>query len=160
MKRLLLLVCALALLLCACTREKNGKDTDVLAHEVRAALSDNTGFTEIDDDFVEISFDFLEKTDDATVLIDNTSSTREIGIFHLRDQGDMSAVESGIQSYLHQEIDSLHSLASLYPGAELTEKLQRYEKATVLKSGSYIGYFVLDGNELATAKAAFLAALQ
>lgn len=161
MKRLLLLLCALTLLLCACRRENGDTDTKTVAHQVRASLSSNTGFTEIDNDLFEISFNFLEQTDDVTVLIDSKSdSTREIGVFHLEKNGSMSTVENGINAYLSEEIASLNSLAALYPSAELAEKLLRYKDALILKSDDYIAYFILDSNELDTAKTAFLTALQ
>lgn len=159
MKKYILVLCLLLLLLSSCQATKTEPACADLGLAVGNALPNGVQLTHVDEDFLETTFDFITKTEDHVLLLDTSDSgTREIGIFKTADGTTTADVEHGIRDYLKSEQEALSSLCALYPTDDLTERLWRYQNATVMTKGAYVAYFVLSQNDTKTAKSAFLGA--
>ena len=157
MKRFLLIVCALCLLVTACRREYVQPSIGEMGDALMGAIANRERFTVADEDYTDNNFNIADETEEARVYMDEG---REIGIFYLERDGNMQKAEQGIKAYLEGERSALASLSALYPSKELTEKLQRYQNATILKRGRYICYFILNETEMTAAQMAFGNALR
>jgi len=156
MKRLLLLLAALSLLFCACERENKAATVNTVANAVLDTLENADALSLADEDFIESNFLFEDEIEDAKIYL---GEDREIGIIKLDDGINKELATRGIQEYLANETNSISSLITLYPSDALSERLLRYQNATVVQKGQYIGYFILPSNEAEMAKSAFLKAL-
>jgi hypothetical protein len=156
MKRLLLTIIALSLLFCACERKTNTPDINTVTNAVLSTLESAEDLTLADDDFAENNLLSDDLIDDCKIYI---GEGKEIGILKLEENASKTTAERSLMEYLSNEASSISSLMTLYPSEALTEKLGRYQNATVVQKGRYICYFVLPEAEAAKAKNAFLEAL-
>jgi len=161
MKRYFLVLFLFLLLLSGCQMHAEDPICASLGKQISTALPNGAHLAEVDEDFAETTFDFIGKTEDHVLLLDTTDGgTREIGIFKVGDGVSTADVERGIREYLKSEQEALASLSALYPTDDLTERLWRYQNATVLTKGQYVAYFVLSQDDTKTAKDAFLTAFK
>lgn len=159
MKKFTLLLLSLILLLCSCKSEATA-NCRLTAARICASLDDGEDFQSADDDFISATFDFTDTTKENVLFLDtNDGGMREIGIFMVENISDAKAVEQKIRAYLEGEAEAITSLLALYPTDDLSERLWRYQNATLLSKGHYIAYFVLSHEESKTAKAMFLSAV-
>ena len=156
MKRLFFAIIALSLLFCACERNTNTPDIITVSNKILNALESKDDLTLADDDFAENNLLPDDLIDDCKIYI---GEGKEIGILKLEEDASKSAAERSLMEYLANEASSVSSLMTLYPSEALTEKLGRYQNATVVQKGRYICYFVLPEAEASKAKSAFLDAL-
>ena len=156
MKRLLLTMIALSLLFSACERKANTPDITTVTNKVLSVLESKDEFTLADDDFAENNLMSDDLIDDCKIYI---GEGKEIGILKLEKDASQTAAERSLMEYLTNEANSISSLVTLYPSEALTEKLGRYQNATVVQKGRYICYLVLPEAEAAKVKDAFLEAL-
>ena len=139
-------------MLCACNHNNNSPDIGTVCETLLSCLEEKEALILADDDFEENNFDLDEQTDEVRIYIDEG---REIGIFRLEADGDVTLVERRIRDYLASEKESISSLLGLYPSEELSGRLSRYENAVVLSKNGYVCYLILEKEELAAAEQAF-----
>ncbi|MBE6603127.1 MAG: hypothetical protein IJC95_01410 [Clostridia bacterium] len=155
MKRIFLTLIALSLLFCACGRNTNTPDITTVSNKILNALESKDNLTLADDDFLENNLSSDDFIDDCKIYI---GDNKEIGILKLEENASKTTAERSLMEYLSNEASSISSLMTLYPSEALTEKLGRYQNATIVQKGRYICYFVLPEAEAAKAKSAFFEA--
>jgi len=155
MKRIFLTLIALSLLFCACERNTNTPDITTVSNKILNALESKDNLTLADDDFLENNLSSDDFIDDCKIYI---GDNKEIGILKLEENASKTTAERSLMEYLSNEASSISSLMTLYPSEALTEKLGRYQNATIVQKGRYICYFVLPEAEAAKAKSAFFEA--
>ncbi len=148
MKKGCILMLALLLLFCACSRAEALEGTlGAAISRVQNAISSTADFVMADEDFTADHIgapDFLEES---AVCFGTEGKTREFGVFRLTDRSKAAEFKKSLRAYLNNEKEALSSLAALYPADELAERLALYENATVGSEGMLVYYFVLDKKE-------------
>ena len=153
MKKLLLMISLLALCLTGCGDKAVTRTPEELASAVLDGLN-GAAFTRADADYVENSFDF-EKTPDAYALYFGEEFGVEFGVFAFTDSATARKEAKRIDDYLAREEQSVRDLAALYPAAELSARLARYQDASVRVKGNTVAYFLLSETDRTAAEAAF-----
>lgn len=141
MKKLCLLF-PLLLLLCACAQ----KPTVTLAKVEAAALSSYGAddYFLADGDYVTASFPDARHLKHARIYLSKENDGREFGIFELSDSRYISETVGAIRRYLENEEQSVRSLASLYPAAELAARLNRLDRVRIECAGNVISYYLVE----------------
>ena len=135
MKRIFLTLIALSLLFCACGRNTNTPDITTVSNKILNALESKDNLTLADDDFLENNLSSDDFIDDCKIYI---GDNKEIGILKLEENASKTTAERSLMEYLSNEASSISSLMTLYPSEALTEKLGRYQNATIVQKGRYI----------------------
>ncbi|MBP3396114.1 MAG: lipoprotein [Clostridia bacterium] len=157
MKRIWAIVLLALLMLSGCQRAKAADITpEELANRLTRSLQDEMPFTAADPDYVESNFPGLDAS--GLVYFGNDDDICEFGIFQLKEFSPEEAKDI-IHAYIKTELEALESMAALYPSEELQERLSCYRNAHVSVGGGYAYYFIMEADEMATARATVRRAL-
>lgn len=152
-KGIVLLIAALALLLCAC----GGSSKDVPVAEIVTAVDGVIGgsgnLVEADAGMVE-GFMRLTQDDyaDCAVKINSSTSFDEYGVFKAADSSQAKTIAEALKAYLQLKLDTDMGYQP--------EEVPKLESAEVKTSGNYVMYCILGDAEKSAAFGAFEDALK
>lgn len=143
MKKICFLL-ALLLLFSGCSREKMDMTPEKAAEMVLSEYGANTQFTQADTDFLTTNFGSHDYVREAAVYFSENGDGSEFGFFRLSDEAYSEEMISTVQAYIDSERQSVESLAALYPADDLSNRLRRFDNATVGHMGDLVYYFITE----------------
>ena len=150
----LLLVLLFALLLTGCGAKNEARSPRELSLAVLDTLQEKN-FNPCDADYVENSFEFENVPDDYALYLGAEFGV-EFGIFSFQGNAEARAAARAIEAYLSREEQAVRDLAALYPAAELSARLERYQGASVRIKGNTVAYFLLSETDRTAAEQVFV----
>lgn len=135
---------ALLLLFSGCSREKMDLTPEKAAEVVLTEYGERTHFVRAEDDFLNTNFGSHDYVRESAVYFDENGDGSEFGFFRLSDEQYSEEMIAAIQAYINSERQSVESLAALYPADDLSNRLQRFDNATVGHMGDLVYYFVTE----------------
>ena len=156
-----------ALLLCLCTllNACSSYRDDVSVNDITAAVLNSVstvdGYTAADADYISLEFsnpDAINSNVSEWMICASTSSQTvdEFGIFHVKADGDISAVKQEVESYVQALQVKLEVYLENYAPSEKT-KLQN---AQVFVFGNYVVFTMLTDEDTAAVKTAVQTSLK
>ena len=135
---------AFLLLFCACSREATDITPEKAAETVLSEYGENTAFVRAEEDFLTTNFGARDYVRESAVYFSENGDGSEFGFFRLSDEQYSDEMIAAIQSYIKSERQSVESLAALYPADDLTNRLDRFDNATVGHMGDLVYYFITE----------------
>ena len=155
-----MLLC-LSLTLSACSSYRDDVAVTNLASAVFEAVTTQGGYTAADADYVSLEFanaSVIDSNVSEWMICASTSSQTvdEFGIFHVKADGDISAVKQEVESYVQALQVKLEVYLENYAPSEKT-KLQN---AQVFVFGNYVVFTMLTDEDTAAVKTAVQTSLK
>ena len=134
---------------------KDDLTTDALCSGVQAALPAGAGWDSVSEDYISPSTwgeDYTLLLADGilhTIVVSSESDMNidEIGVFHVKDKGDVKAVKTIVETYLEAKKERMASLLEAYNQAELP----KLDCAKVTVCGNYVFYTILNAEDTTAA---------
>ena len=155
---------AFALTACGGSSWRDDLTSASLSGTLTAALPAGDGWAEVNDGYISSS----EWGEDYQLLLDAVSdycihlseqsdmNIDEIGIFHVKNSGDVKKVKAIVEDYVSAKKLRMTSLLESYN----PDELPKLDAAKVTVCGSYVLYTILDASATTTAHEAFENALR
>lgn len=134
----------LLLLFSGCSREKLDLTPEKAAEVVLTEYGENTQFVRAEEDFLTTNFGSHDYVREAAVYFSENGDGSEFGFFRLSDEQYSAEMIAAVQEYINSERQSVESLAALYPADDLSNRLQRFDNATVGHMGDLVYYFITE----------------
>lgn len=138
MKRLFM-VCVLCLCLGACQSARPDIDAETAAARITSTCESDR-FVRADADFISTNFGSPDYLKEATVYYAANGDGTEFGFFLVANAAKVPDMERLVKDYLATERAAVESLAALYPAEELSDRLARFDRATVGHAGDTVYY--------------------
>ncbi len=160
---LALILLTLALAACGEAEFRTDVAVPVLYKTVIAAVPSEDGYTTVSDSYINGSLwgtdyqTLLDNISEKAIVISANSAMNvdEIGIFRIKDGGDVKAATQIVKDYVKaQQLRHKSLLESYNP-----DELPKTENGTVTVCGQYILYTILDKGATSKARDAFTGAL-
>lgn len=153
MKRLVCIILALMILLCACGSEASDKAVDLsaLTEDMRAAtalpamLSIRSGDERAERGFAAISDLDYDKVDAYSLLYAADGTAYELAVIRLKDEGDSAAMEASLRAHIDSRAETYRTYNP--------EQVPRAESAVIASHGRYVALIMCD--DPAAVKAVF-----
>ena len=143
MKKICLLF-VIAMLLSGCSQNKANMTPQKAAEAVLTEYGEHTQFVRAEEDFLSTNFGSCDYVREAAVYFSENGDGNEFGFFRLSDEQYSNEMIAKIQEYINSERQSVVSLAALYPSDDLSNRLQRFDHATVGHMGDLVYYFITE----------------
>ena len=154
MKYFALILLIFCMILSGCGRngaaEERSLDAEVA--RIEAALGGPQRFVRADEDFTTNNFG--KGVNGPGAVFFEEDGIGEWGVFVVSDAAKSAALKTQLREYLDTQKNAVRSLADLYPGDELQERLSLFENASVGGEGGLVWYFALSEHDRALAEQA------
>ena len=127
-----------------CSRETMDMTPEKAAEVVLTEYGENTNFVRADEDFLTTNFGSRDYVSESAVYFSENGDGNEFGFFRLSDEQYSDEMIAAVEEYINSERQSVQSLAALYPADELSDRLQRFDSATVGHMGDLVYYFITE----------------
>ncbi len=134
---------------CSAQRGAEERSLDSEVARVEQALGSER-FLRADEDFTKTNFG-AHATGPGAVFFEE-DGIGEWGMFWVGDAAKSAALKAQLREYLATQKSAVQSLAELYPGDELQERLSLFENASVGSEGGLVWYFALKKQDVALAE--------
>lgn len=147
MKRLLILICTIALFVCvvACssTTYRDDVAAETLSHAALAALGDVDAYMDGTADYFAFYFEGNEGAELVTecklMFHREETNVNELGVLRVASEQDAQDVAELASAYLSDQTDYLRSFAANYSPADM----DKIDNADVMVLGNYVIYYIL-----------------
>ena len=163
MKKWLVLILAFVLTFGLCACEKNEYRHDLTSAQVMervlSALPSEQGYREVTEQYINTStwgetcYELMDKVADYHIVVAQNSdeNINEIGVFHVKDTGDMGALPAMVETFVVGQTLRYGDLRSSYNPRELP----KLDEAEVKVCGTYVFYSILSDENTDRAQDAF-----